>query len=283
MTDGYNQITWFVSRGGYQWRSMRPLKTEIGPLDNRSAKYISDLVAEGSQVDVRAYAPLSNTGLFLQFADLDPSQEDIKTFVSEFGLLTRGEPLQLESSSGRSHITRGESLRFWREEIGNLRRAVELWTALRDGATDVIARRVRWDGSWAVAYHDESLRMWIAAEEFSPELLRIFPPGNIVKPAWHALLRIVNAKLQDTASPQLRWASSDMTRPALYQCPRDLLSALWLQFARAIDGKRAYARCQECRNRFEINSPDGSRSDKQFCTTACRARNWRKRRKGQQS
>jgi hypothetical protein len=58
--------------------------------------------------------------------------------------------------------------------------------------------------------------------------------------------------------------------------PVDLLSALWLQFARAVDGNRTYKRCERvgCSEWFEL-TPSVSRSDRQYCSDSCKAKAWR--------
>ncbi len=61
--------------------------------------------------------------------------------------------------------------------------------------------------------------------------------------------------------------------------PTDLLDALWIQLTLAIDGNQNLRSCAECRTWFPIEA-GGSRSDKEYCSDACRMRAYRKRKKG---
>jgi hypothetical protein len=62
--------------------------------------------------------------------------------------------------------------------------------------------------------------------------------------------------------------------------PTTLLNALWTQLALAINGSQSLRTCVECKKWFAIES-DRGRSDKEYCSDACRMRAYRKR-KGQQ-
>ena len=60
--------------------------------------------------------------------------------------------------------------------------------------------------------------------------------------------------------------------PRFYVVPRTLLGAMWLQFAEAISQQKDYRRCRNCHTPFEISTgrTTGSRSDRTFCTVACK-------------
>jgi hypothetical protein len=60
--------------------------------------------------------------------------------------------------------------------------------------------------------------------------------------------------------------------------PETLLDALWTQVAQAVDGSQSLQNCFVCKQWFTIKSGEG-RSDKKYCSDACRMRAYRKRRK----
>jgi hypothetical protein len=62
--------------------------------------------------------------------------------------------------------------------------------------------------------------------------------------------------------------------------PSNLRDALWIQLAMAIDGNLNLRTCVECRSWFTLDASRG-RSDKEYCSNACRMRAYRKR-KGKQ-
>jgi hypothetical protein len=62
----------------------------------------------------------------------------------------------------------------------------------------------------------------------------------------------------------------------LCQVPRTFLAALWLQFAQAVAEDKDYRQCGECGSWFEV-SPEVARTNRRFCSNACRSRLYRQR------
>jgi hypothetical protein len=58
--------------------------------------------------------------------------------------------------------------------------------------------------------------------------------------------------------------------------PRSLIHALWAQLLLAIDGNVNLGACVQCRKWFTLEAGRG-RSDKEYCSNACRMRAYRKR------
>jgi hypothetical protein len=55
-----------------------------------------------------------------------------------------------------------------------------------------------------------------------------------------------------------------------------LLSAVWLQFATAVNENVGHGRCRECGKWFVV-APNAARSSRRFCSTACRSKAYRER------
>jgi hypothetical protein len=68
----------------------------------------------------------------------------------------------------------------------------------------------------------------------------------------------------------------DRGQTRLCICPGTLSAALWAQLALAIDGNQNVRTCAECSNWFPLEAGTG-RSDKVYCSNACRMRAYRKR------
>ena len=68
---------------------------------------------------------------------------------------------------------------------------------------------------------------------------------------------------------------------ALLPCalPRNLLGALWTQFAESLVGAREHRQCIEC-GRWIAVSPDARRSHTKYCGKACKAKAYRRRKSG---
>ena len=58
--------------------------------------------------------------------------------------------------------------------------------------------------------------------------------------------------------------------------PFTLRGALWLQLAEAVSGNKEFRSCPTCGKWFELN-PDTARTNRQFCSDACRTRAYRGR------
>ena len=118
-------------------------------------------------------------------------------------------------------------------------------------------------------------RALIADERLDPDILARFVPGDPIGPALHCMQSLINEHLHHRASPRLLWEQS-RDRLGLYIVPEGLIGALWLQFARAVERDARFRQCAECTTWFEV-SPGRGRTDKQFCSTACRTKAYRKR------
>jgi hypothetical protein len=258
------------------------------PGDPVERLYLTASVPFGKRYPGFRYSP--STGLFKSLAAIEPQQDQILEFAGRWGMLTAGTFISLENKA----MGVGEPLDLWRSEAADLSLAVRLWDLIKSGDLAGLSQYIKWKDSSGVMFErladvpwlqgvDDNFQegRWIAAREINPELLETFQVGDLIRPAWHQLQYIVNEKLAGNASARLLWNGSK-TRLSLHQVPKDLTSALWLQLARAIEGDREYVQCQECRNWFEVSSPDGGRKDKRFCSTACRARFWRKTNKGEE-
>ena len=62
----------------------------------------------------------------------------------------------------------------------------------------------------------------------------------------------------------------------LYLEPVNLLAAMWVQFAGAIEGATSFGPCKEC-SAWINTDPRSNRPDKIYCSDACRMRSYRKR------
>jgi hypothetical protein len=151
-------------------------------------------------------------------------------------------------------------------------RLVRLWTAAKEGDLGPLRKVIKWSNT-GVAYAEGQHRMTIASINHQPDLIARFRSGELSKPAMHVVQSGINEQLKGRISPRLLW--DDTGRLALHHVPADLLSAMWLQFALAVDGDRQYTQCEDCRKWFAVATPGAGRKDKQFCSSACRARKWR--------
>jgi hypothetical protein len=65
---------------------------------------------------------------------------------------------------------------------------------------------------------------------------------------------------------------------AIHTIPLNLIGALWLQLALAIEGDLEYRRCPECQNWFFVR-PKAREDATTFCSSKCRVRSYRGRKR----
>lgn len=276
--EGVLEFVWQVPEGGF-----RVLKTKPADGSGPTTDYLTAGQPLGVSAMYRQYRPLkAYTGLFRTFAEVTLTQEGVLAFANTYGSLDDGEKA-IELPEGKTKGT-GEPLSLWLKEISAMRRALELWDAVKAGNLDVLSRRIAWKNGGVM--YDEAVgapidsahlraMQWIAAPEIHPERLERFRPGDLVSPALYVVQEIVNDHLHGRVSPRLLWGE-DRSRLGLYLVPGSLIGALWLQFAQAIDRRAEFRRCEECRAWFEVSS-EGFRTSKLYCSNACRLRAYRKR------
>jgi hypothetical protein len=229
-------------------------------------------LVEGQASD--PYQPLRDAlALFRTFADISEHNRDaVADFVREYGSLVVGAQ-QLAGTDGRA----GEPWALWRREIGAMRRAIELWEA----RPDELAKWIRFDDDrcW-VDLGDAAAVETIATPDHHPELW-VLLAGRM--PKQRRLRRAALFYVQGQANDRLKEHTAarllfdpDSDQERVHVLPRNLLGALWLQLARAVEGDKEYRRCEECQRWFEV-SPEGMRPESKYCGTACRMRAYRRR------
>jgi hypothetical protein len=277
-----------VAEAGYAWTTAIPADPHAR--SRESTVFLTDGHGIGMGHMVRRYSPLRNApALFRTFIDLEPTQEAVLAFANEYGLL--GDPvasfvalpatgtsaggLAFDIAAGVDrYIGIGEQLCGWERQIMEMRELVELWDAATSESA-LMEQRIVWHPD-RVEYRNARTWALIAGSMTEPELFARFRRGERVRPALMYLQKRVNEKISEHTTARLLW-DPEGTLLRLHVVPRSLVAALWLQFARAIEGQRRYLTCVQCRRWMEI-SPDVRRSDARFCSGTCRTRAHRERR-----
>lgn len=226
---------------------------------------------------------LSDTGLFFQFAEIDPCPDGVLGFAGQWGFLHAPGLVAVISplyswpageqparwrhlgevvnplGDGRSYaVVYGEPLALWEEEITAMRSLVGLWQALLKQDRDALSEIVAWEGE-AISYHlaHDSGELISARER--PGLWARFVPGDPILPARYLLQVQLNAKLEKYRTlPRLLLNEKNVLAPALV--PDSLAAALWWQFYQAVSGERVFKRCRVCGKWQDVtNFPPGRR------------------------
>ena len=246
---------WKVARAGYCW------------IDSPDGRLICAVDAWqpdwwGSDCYQTPYDPLERTGLFREFADLELSEKGIRDFANQFGLLGRGGNFTLETESGET-LVRAEAFAVWKGEIQSLKLASAIWDHISSANGDprVIRDKLqKLNMPLAIGRH-------LHIDDDDPAMAAL----SVVQ-------RLTDSRLSEHTRPRLLFQDNS-PRLEIVIMPTDLIDALWLQFALAINGLKHFIKCSRCGAPFELSRDKrtGKRADAQFCSVRCRVGHYRGR------
>jgi hypothetical protein len=248
-------FNWKVARSGYVWADMKGGRF-LRATDCLKPDWTFGLYE-------RDYQPLEQrTGLFREFAELELSENTVVAFANRFGMLGAEQGRSEETEFGPVPI-RAETLGVWKREIENLKRAVHLWDVVRSGDQSKLAE---------VKAARPGGELPIAVQEF----LHLTDPDPAMSLV--AEIRILaDAQISNHLVSKVLFAGNT-PRLQLTLVPRNLLGAMWLQFATAVHGFKTFPECLQCGAPFEISRDlTGKKKGAQFCSTRCRVSHYRNR------
>jgi hypothetical protein len=247
---------WKVARAGYRW------------IEVPDGRLICAVDAErpdwwGSDYYETPYHPLERTGLFREFAELEPTEKGILDFANRFGLLGRTTNVTLNTESG-STLVRAESCPFWQQQVRTLKLAISAWDIFSTGDATAVA---------SLRQHLQQLQLPLAVSR-----RRHIDDDDPGMAALSLVQTLTDARLQELTQPRLLF-QGNIPRLELVLMPNDLIGAFWLQFALAVDGLKSFIKCSQCGTPFELSRDkrSGKRADAQFCSVRCRVGHYRAR------
>jgi hypothetical protein len=232
------------------------------------------MLLEGIKPDEppRLYDPFTtDPALFRNFVEVRPDRDSILAFANQHGMLGVGTWIERFKPKVRPGGMRGETLQDWGEAISAMRRAVQLWDMAETRDVDGLSTLIR-PGKTSWVYADAAG----SVARMEP-VIDLPQADDVVAPASFFVQRWINEGLEGSAAPQLRYEPETGKR-VIQLVPGNLLSAMWLQFAQAVSGKKRNRTCKECGRWFEISTDEGGfRINREFCSDACKSRDYRKR------
>jgi hypothetical protein len=261
----------------------------------------------------RRYQPLTDEpALFRKFADLAPTEASILVFANRYGGLGVRKLIRLANG----YPSHGESFDLWQQELRAFKAVLRVWDALTvqayedladwmhlgtgplDGleefdryircrpSTDPPEARVEMPVVRVPIVPDTEgfLRFgWSTGEsgQLSGDPTTRDVPTDPVGLAVAYVSELVNVRLRDHTSMRLlhREREPGGMPLGLYVVPVNLLGAMWLQCARAIEGDGRYQRCPQCQEWFKV-PPKALRENTTYCSPRCRVAAFRARRRG---
>jgi len=209
----------------------------------------------------------SKSTMHRQFASLIKKDEkEILKFANKYGLLKRHSVHNLvfrNRNSGQHHQL-GESLLWWKEEIGDLAACLELWDMVLtddEGLRDIVL----WHrGGITIRLDNRHVQLVSRA---NMNLLGGWSKGDTKGPALYYLYLEAGQRLLNALTPKLL----PLQNSEIYLLPDNLLATIWLMFLWEINGRTRLLRCASCGEYFDSQDPRA-----RFCSARCRMRNYRK-------
>jgi len=283
-------FTWVVPEHGFKIGLAFETGLNSGKQSAKAAAFLFDPSPIGISRGVFS-SPLRNkTGLFKTFASLPEKNESILGFANTHGSLDSGSSgpigktviLRRPKRGDSNHIHYAEPLANWYQQIGLMKWLVRVWDALVSKEEPFLKQLIRWEKDRVIARSDDgSWETICRADIGDPRMWSKLKHGDLLDPTMLFLQRNINKQLIEFPSQsRLLW---DNGRSFLFVEPTNLIGALWLQFAQAVDGDREYRVCEQCREWFEIGGAkkkdgagvDHHRTDSRFCRPACKQKAYR--------
>jgi hypothetical protein len=208
--------------------------------------------------------------LHRQFASLIKKDgKDILKFASKYGLLKRYpvHDLIFRNRDTGQQFQLGESLLWWKEEIEDLSKCLHLW--------DMVLRNDEGLKN-TVLWHRDGITIRLGSNDVplvsmaNITFLDRWSRGDFKGPALYYLSLETDKRLLNTFTMKL--LPFQISEVCLFT--DSLLATIWLVFLWEISGRTRLLRCSSCGDYFDSQDPRA-----RFCSTRCRMRSYRKRRK----
>jgi len=257
------------------------------------ARIVPHIIPKDISSPVRSYKLMDHPGLFQEFGNLDSESKMIE-FANRYGLLQKP-------------FSKGDSLIFlWAEQIkvmyflitahelikkGNAEKLEALTTV--DFDKEYALRRalrrskpedyfvnhylrlkiniVRDGSNYAITlpFYNRDKRDIDLDLKKIPQMGKV-PPKNRSEALYNFICALLNRQLKNAMSIQTTLNSRSNGTEMTAQ-PKDLISALWLQFAHYVSRNLEFKQCADCSNFFEVKSKK-RRFEKKYCSDRCRTR-----------
>jgi hypothetical protein len=239
------------------------------------------------------------------FANIEPTEEGIHKFATQYGMLGIGESVRFsDGSEGK-----GERVETWKREIVIIQNVLQVVQALQAGEHDTLKTWFSWDeGSSYVTMHyhpdsppprrhlplinmpfTDSQLLWGTEHDgmlFNTPGVALLSPLLTTPPPLLDTATIAQAWLQTQINHHFTFyvgvaveetnEGGEALALAPQIMPKNLCGALWLQLAYGLRGREWYRECPSCGRWFHVHAK-ARRANTTYCSTRCRVRASRQR------
>ena len=226
----------------------------IRPIDPHSAKRIFNLMEyPGTYAE---FALIYFETLLMGNEEFKKKEDCFINFVNKYGLLT-GLSSSIQPDAGTAHI-----------HIFMMALAFRCLSYLRNGDIEKLNELfVKVDNNFKVQIDDKSI---LKADLPDIQTIGQTPPRNSSEAAYHYICHVVNFNLKDSLATEII-VNPHNTGMDMIVRPKDLISALWFQFANVVSRNLEFKQCADCSTFFEVKSKK-RKDQKKYCSDRCRVR-----------
>ena len=216
-----------------------------------------------------AYNPLELPALHRYFQALGDDETKMLTFADKYGML--GEPVDVGATGDRGVVEAVEPLRKWLDAVSALSTAITVFDTQKSRPM-CLSRWFSWktEGDYtSVLFQTPTMRSQVADNtRHRTGLFNQLKRGDLQMPARVFVQDQINRALRGLVLPMLLFDEKMELR--LHDVPHSLYAAIWLQFAREVNGSVELGHCANdgCNEWWEIKGRGKSR--KKFCTPRCK-------------
>jgi hypothetical protein len=249
----------------------------------------ADTGKSNQPMNTRTFAqPRELSGLFLHLAETPADERGVKAFREKCAEVLGRTPMRTTvAPSDLSAVFSGQD---WEESARWMRLLLDLWRMAKKKKQADLRRHIRWTqrksnkkcvvyecrrDDYPEAHLPGDIHEIIASNDVHTDWLNVLKPKDLFAPALAFIEIKVNQHLGADVSAQLL-LDAKTKRLRLEVIPRTFSALIWLQFGRAVAEGKEYRRCLECDSYFE-HSATTARTNRRFCTNACRSKNYRGR------
>ena len=284
-------LLWPVFKGGYTFvKAPGAIETKLTPKKeeadaeaiqrsvemNPDVVLIRDFHLETDKGEDDRYPLQENNCLFHVFATTKVIPDMIKKFASRYG------PLGLRDEQGKLLVeTTGEPYSTWKAAIVDMRHAIYCWVQYLNREKPDLTQ---WITPEFLAFNLQAADDWSDQEpsvfQSSIQKSALLDPKNLLgtdypdNPEQATMLSLVKKYMKGHTTADMDWlpGKKEFTFRVV---PTNLLGGLWTQLALAVDECKAYRPCENCRVWFEL-APGLARTNRKYCSDACRLRLYRR-------
>ncbi len=275
---------WGKPNRGYRWAERKEIEQGLN-VESLNTVEGPFMVEDRSSLNYVLYHPLEEEPtLFLKFAACGSELQAVLDFANRYGCLRE------TSTDSQFRMVRHffmadfslvrkrfplryeyelDSLDFWRNEIKDMKKTVQIWEWLNDRNesqleqlikwketdSDFIQPFIEWDSEFIASSNNHGGSDSTFAEAFTQGDTyslysplgdySCFVPGDVFLPARYLIQNRINEKLIRFPS-YIQLASDDEGNIINCVQPRNLLAAMWLQFFAVISGTKKVKKCSVC-------------------------------------